>query len=218
MASSEIAKRRAAAKRESSEHYAAKRAELIAAAARVFKEKGFRAASIDDIAKIARADRASVYYYVSGKSELFHEVVRGALEANTLMAENISAGEGSPAAKLEAVIQALMTSYGENYPYLFVFVQEDAAKVASGAGGKAILALSRRFEQAVENIIEAGMADGAFRSDIPPRVAAFGVIGMVNWTHRWYTPKGELGADEIGRAFATLASEGLRTRSRRESG
>src|ERR1700759_917305 len=53
MASSGIAKRRAAAKAEGSSHYTARRLEIIRTAAEVFKTKGLAATSVDDIAKAA---------------------------------------------------------------------------------------------------------------------------------------------------------------------
>src|SRR5947208_1820811 len=156
MATSNIAKRRAAAKRDASDHYAARRAAIVAAAAKVFREKGLRGTSIDDIAKVAGTDRASVYYYASSKKELFHEVVFEACKANSLRAEEIRDGEGTPCEKLERVVEELMASYGAN-PYLLVFVQEDASKLDRAGKDKELVALYRRFEDAVVDIIEAGI-------------------------------------------------------------
>ena len=36
------------------------------------------------------------------------------------------------------------------------------------------------------------------------------VLGMFNWTHRWYRPSGPLALEDIGRQFAELALAGLR--------
>jgi len=45
----------------------------------VFRRKGFRAAKLQDIAAEIGLDRASVYYYVSGKEELYKDVVADAV-------------------------------------------------------------------------------------------------------------------------------------------
>jgi AcrR family transcriptional regulator len=62
-----IGRRRAAALAEGGDEYQSKRRELIKAAATVFKQKGYEAATLNDIAELVGADRASLYYYVGGK-------------------------------------------------------------------------------------------------------------------------------------------------------
>ncbi len=89
-----ISRRRAAALAEGGAAYAERRAEIIATAARIFREKGFRGASLADVAESLGTDRASLYYYIGSKEELFHEIVRGAAEANAQQAEAIRDGEG----------------------------------------------------------------------------------------------------------------------------
>lgn len=209
MASSRIAKRRASAKVESSKHYLARRAAVVKAAAVVFREKGFEGASLDEIGAAAGVDRASLYYYVGNKKELFDEVVLEALTNNLKLAERIKAENGGAVEKLDRLIKAWMASYGEFYPYFYIFLQESKF-ASSGEDGIDLLRMSREFDAAVIEIIRAGIEAGEIRGDIPPRVAAYAVMGMVNWTHRWFNPDGPIGAEEVGRAFAGVALDGLR--------
>ena len=90
----EIAQRRALAREAGDTDYQQRRAELVAAAARVFRRKGFRAAKLQDIAAEVGIDRASVYYYVSGKDELFQDVVLEAVRDNVAMAERLAGADG----------------------------------------------------------------------------------------------------------------------------
>lgn len=212
MASSGIGKRRQAAKSEGGTHYRKRRQELIQAAARTFRAKGLSATSLDDVAKEAGVDRATLYYYVGNKSELFEEVVLGAVVANVEMAEKIRDGDELPTAKLERLISEVLASYAEYYPHLYVFLQEDAETLGVGKrkDGVEIAELQRRFDRAIVEIIEQGVESGAFRSDLPARLAAYGIVGMVNWTHRWFNPDGPVGAREVGKAFASMAIAGLR--------
>ncbi|HET6509972.1 MAG TPA: TetR family transcriptional regulator [Baekduia sp.] len=210
MATSGIAKRRAAAKADGSSHYVARRLEIVKRAAEVFKTKGLAATSVDDIAKAAGVDRASLYYYVGSKKELFEEVVIEAVVANIEMAERIRRSDAAPADKLSQLVEGLMASYAEHHPHLYVFVQEDTAHLrGSGTGDRNIGELQKRFDRALIAIIQEGVDSGAFRADVPPRIAAYGIIGMVNWSHRWFDPDGPVGSDEVGRAFASMAVDGL---------
>ncbi|HET6509966.1 MAG TPA: TetR/AcrR family transcriptional regulator [Baekduia sp.] len=210
--SSGISRRRAAAKAEASAPYRARRRELIAVAADVFRRQGLAGTSIDDVARAAGVDRATLYYYVGSKNELFEEVVVEALVANVELAERIRAADAPPDEKLGELVAAVIRSYADNFPHLFVFAQENAEHLPSIGSGHDIRGLQRRFDRAVIGLIEEGVARGVFRLDVSPRLAAYGIIGMVNWTHRWFHPDGAVGADAVGEAFARVAVEGLRRR------
>ena len=217
MASSGIARRRAAAKAEASDQYLSRRQDLVKAAASVFRAQGLSGTSIDDIAKVAGVDRASLYYYFGGKKELFDAVVLEALVSNIEMAERIRDSSEPPEEKLVSLIKSLMISYEEYSPHLYVYVQEDPSQLASSPAardGVDVLELQRRFDRALVEILQQGMDAGVFRSDVSPRIAAYGIIGMANWSHRWFHPDGPVSAGEIGQAFAVLAINGLRVRKK----
>lgn len=208
-----IGRRRAAALAEGSTAYTERRAEIMRTAARIFREKGYNATSVADIAEVLGTDRASLYYYVGSKQELFHEIVRDAAEANATRSEAIRDGADPAPDKIAALITALMASYAEHYPYLFVYIQEDLSKVADGRTrwARQMHAINKRFDDAVVEIVQSGLDTGTLRSDASARTIANGIIGMLNWTHRWYHRGGSgPGADEIGRAFADMVLNGLR--------
>jgi AcrR family transcriptional regulator len=209
---SDIARRRAAALAEGGRSYQRKRAALLNAAAKVFRQKGYRGATLNDIAGELGTERGSLYYYVSGKDELFHEIVKMASAANVARLNEIRHGAGSPADKLRAAIVALMSSYEAHYPYLYVYVQEDISQLAGGDTrfAEEMLSIDRQYTQAFTRVVQEGLDDGSLRSAAPAPVAANGIIGMVNWTHRWYHREGSLSAAEIGEAFAAMVLDGLR--------
>jgi AcrR family transcriptional regulator len=212
-----IGKRRAAARDERSVAYVQRRQEIVRAAARVFKSNGLQGASLGDIAVAAGADRASLYYYVGSKEELFHEVVREAVERNLAAGEQILAGDGNAPEKLRCLIVSLMRSYAEYFPVLYVFIQEDLSHVPESQSGWAndMRRVNRRYEQILIDIIEQGMREGSMRSFAPARELAYGILGMVGWTHRWFNPStSSVPAAELGRIFADTILGGLGARGR----
>ena len=122
--------RRKNARRTGDPDYQRKRTAIVAAAAAAFKELGFAASSVDDIARRAGLDRTSIYYYYPGKKELFHEMVAGAMAGNVLMAEQIAESAAAAEVKLRNLIAGLFESYEKHYPYLFIYVQEDSTPPA----------------------------------------------------------------------------------------
>src|SRR3984893_10012962 len=113
-----LSTRRSNARSAGSEEYEKKRKSIISAAASIFREKGYAAANGDDIAKRAKMDRASLYYYYAGKQEIFRDMVGEAVTDNVLMAEQIAASADSAPNKLRRLIEGLFSSYAHHYPYL----------------------------------------------------------------------------------------------------
>lgn len=206
-----ISRRRAAALSDGGAEYAAKRNELIRVAANLFRERGYGSTSLNDIARVAGLDRATVYYYVGSKEELFREAVQGLLDDNVAQAEGLVRAKLSPPEKLEKIIELLVLGYDRNYPYAYVYIQQDMQNVADARTpwAKEMALQTHRFEKAVMSVLQEGVKSGAFRSDVPVDLMANAVFGVVNWTHRWYKPGGKHTPQAVAEAFRKLVLNGL---------
>ena len=212
-----LSKRRRSAQVEGGATYQAKRNELLQIAGDVFKEKGFEAATLNDIAARFGTDRAAIYYYFAGKDEIFQEVFQATakkiLDENLAEAIRISALEISSLEKIRLLIDLQITSYEANYPYVYVYIQEDMGKVAfqSTPWAKEMVRKTRRFEGIVTDIIAAGIKNGEMRSDLSIPLVARTLFGMVNWTHRWFKPGDrKYTARQTVDTFAAIFFDGLR--------
>jgi AcrR family transcriptional regulator len=213
MAKSEIGRRRTAALREGGEGYAQKRKDIIAAGARVFRERGYEAASLRDVAEVMGTDRASLYYYVASKNELFQLVTRNAIEEVVNAAEAVRDEQSDAVTRLRKLIVTTLKKYDDHYPYMFVFIQEDMTRTDTASQdevwARTIIELSHRFEVALLGIIDDGLTEGVFAIG-HRHIAMNYVIGAVNWTHRWYHSGGQLSGEQLGVEMADLILGGLR--------
>ncbi len=212
---SNIGRRRAAARTDGSPAYRERRTEIARAAALVFKQRGFRGTTLSHIAQALDTDRASLYYYVSSKEEIFQEIVGDAMRINLATAVEIRDGPGTAAQRLRALIQGLMESYAEFYPVLYVLIQENLNHVAPERSGWAaeMRAINREWEDVLTEIVRAGQQEGTLRGGSPPWLIAYGITGMVGWTNRWFHPdQSPVSATEVGEAFATILLDGLGVR------
>lgn len=211
-----IGRRRAAALADAGPAYQARRDEITAAAGRLFLERGYRATSFKDIGEAVGLDRATLYYYFASKQELFQTATATAVRRNTFDAERIAASDASPAEKIEAILDTLLRSYAAtDYPYMFIFLQEDVNRITQASDdpwSRTVRALARRFEDAVTAVFDEGVASGAFATGTPPALLTKALIGMVNWTQRWYRPDGPVPAPELARMFGGLLLDGVRPR------
>ena len=212
---SKIGLRREAARSDGSPAYQGRRTEIARAAALVFKQRGFRGTTLSHVAEALGTDRASLYYYVSGKEELFQEVVADAMRVNLATAQRIREGPGTPAERLRTLLRAIMQSYAEFYPVLYLLIQENLNHVAAERGEWAteMRQINRDWEEALIGIIDDGQAEGTFSDVAPAWLVAYGITGMVGWTNRWFHPdESPVEATEIGEAFATIVLGGLEPR------
>ena len=207
-----IGQRRAQARGQQNAVYADRRSEILAAAAKLFKSQGFRGTSLIHIAEQVGTDRASLYYYFSSKEELFDVLVTDVVKENLATAEGIRDSAGPAPEKLRKLIVSLMESYAEHYPFLYVYLQENMAHVAPKrqAWARQMRQINRRYESAITDIIRMGIDEGSIKAAGEPWVLAYGVMGMVSWTHRWFNPNtSEVDARAIGESYAEVILAGL---------
>lgn len=205
--------RRRAALLDGSAEYLDRRAEIIASAATLFKNRGYDGTSFNDIASFCEMERAALYYYFGSKEEIFREACKGTFDRNLADIETITSIPSlGPAQKLEMVMERLMIYFEESYPYPYIYLQERAASLGTDDDpwAKEMIASTRRVEAAYKALLEEGIQRGELRNDIHVALAANAIFGMLNWTHQWYAPGGKFKAQEISIAFRKIFFEGMR--------
>jgi AcrR family transcriptional regulator len=206
-----MGQRREANADSSSAFYQERRQAIVDAAARAFQERGYEATSIGVIAKKLKTDRASIYYYFGSKQELFREIVREVAQTAVKAAEAIAAKDASAEEKLREAFQSVLETYSSSYPYMHVFLQENFPVVGESSDHWDAEAREwgRRYYRAIRKIIQQGVDEGDFHLTLPVGVTTMGVLGTVNWAHRWYKPGGSLSPHAIGDGFAQMLLSGL---------
>lgn len=193
--------------------YLKRRGEIAKAATKVFNELGFRGTSMGAVAKAMGISRATLYYYVSSKEELFDELVREAIKLNVTNAEKIQASNLPAVEKLRKMIIDLMCSCETNFPLFYIFIRDDLEDVNAGRThwSRDVGELSRRYESILMSITQDGINNGTLKAGSSARVITYGILGMICWTSRWFDPKkSKENALEIGTAFAEMVLLGIK--------
>lgn len=94
-------------------------------------------------------------------------------------------------------------------PELFIFMRENLDQVVSGAEATDIKENAGRWGRLLAQVITEGAKAGEFRDDIDPTVAVMGIVGMFNWTYRWYDPQGPRSLVDIGEDFIEMSLSAL---------
>lgn len=185
------------------------RADIIAAATRVFSERGYHAASMSEIAEIVGMRKPSLYHHVRKKEDLLfaiHEQMIDELIDETM---TVLSSSESPSEKVRGVLRVAMSFVARHRDGVTVFLQERSA--VSGERWNELVVKRDFYEQMVSRIIAEGTSSERF-VDVPPELAAKAVLAMANWGYTWFQPGGALTAEQVADAFASIALKGLETR------
>jgi AcrR family transcriptional regulator len=171
----------------------ARPAEILAAALECFRERGFTATRLEDVAARAGVTKGTIYLYYSSKEDLFKAVIRGELTPNIERLEAILQQPGPTAALLEqllttfeavvaspvSVIPKLIIAEAGNFPDLARFYLENVV---------------HRGMSLIAAILLRGIERGEFRAiDVDHAIPC--VIGPMLLTALW---KHSLGLYEEG--------------------
>jgi TetR/AcrR family transcriptional regulator, cholesterol catabolism regulator len=188
----------------------AKRARILESAVRSFAAKGFYGTSMDDIAEELLLTRGSLYYYFRDKEEILALCHETALEAMLDVTERVRASALPPDQALRRIIVEHARVMVDKFHGTALALQFDALDARRRA---AVVGVRDAYEHSLRDVIAEGVEQRVFRS-VDPKLAAFAILGAMNWMARWYRAGGGASADEIGEEFAGIFLEGLRAPAR----
>ncbi|MBI3983659.1 MAG: TetR/AcrR family transcriptional regulator [Gemmatimonadetes bacterium] len=188
-----------------------RRAEILEAALRAFRDQGYHATTLDDIAARVGVRKTALYHYFPDKEAILYACHRESLLEVGRLIEEARRGYGTAAEQLAHVIREhvrLMTDTLQGSPFAF-----DVGALSPGHERR-VIAARDAYERQLRAIIEEGVRRGEFAA-VSPKVAVFAILGAINWIARWYRPEGPVGGAELGRQFAEHLVGGLTCRRAR---
>ena len=186
------------------------RSKILEAAAQIFSEKGYHAASMQDIAGAVNLQKASLYHHVSGKQEILVALLDQALDILIERISSVVALPNPPEEKLNLAIQVYLQSLFDQRELASVLLFEhrsldDDLKIRH-------LPRRDRFEGLWRGLIIEGVSEGVFDVDDTAQ-AARALLGVMNWTITWYREDGPLNGHEIANQYSDLFLKGLLRRN-----
>jgi AcrR family transcriptional regulator len=181
--------------------------ELIAAAITVFYEKGYAAASLQDVADIVGVLKGSLYHYISSKEELLARIcVESHAQASTIMTDALDSAD-DPLDQLRSYLQRIALWYLNNVERVSIYFNE--GKWLTGERRNEVRAQGREFHSFVRSLIDKARSGDRVRADVDPRIAAQLIIGSLNSVSTWYRPDGLYSPEEIATAFTEMSLASL---------
>jgi len=185
------------------------RADIIAAATRVFSERGYHAASMTEIAEEVGMRKPSLYHHVRKKEDLLFAIHEQLIDELTEQTTSVLESSQTAEQRVRQVLRVSMSFVARHRDGVTVFLQERRA--VSGERWSELVVKRDFYERMVSRVISEGIASDTF-IDLPPEIVARAILAMANWGYTWFDPGGELTADAVSDVFANIALKGLLTR------
>lgn len=194
-----------------------RRRQIIVAAKRVFSEKGFNKATMEDIAKEAELSPGTLYLYFKNKEELYASLSLRILQYLNIRVDHVNKEDGlDPLGKLDALIEAMYDVY-EFDPMtiinMFHLQSSDTLNNLSPPLLSQIKDLSSKSLSGISRIFQCGIDQGVFIDDHPVAMADI-FWSMFSGVILWEASKSIIDTDKnylrptLEKAFA-LFSRGI---------
>lgn len=174
--------------------------EILAAAVAVFAENGYRATSMNDLARAAGLSKPGLYHYVASKEQLLVLLYQTEMEQHLVEERAVIESSTSATESLRRILAQRATYSCRQQRLQRIFTEEEAEVPAELMG--VIRKQRREREDFLVNVVEDGVAAGEFRLTATPRIAVRAMVGAVNFCYKWFDPSGPKDADQIGSEMA----------------
>src|SRR5262245_35220487 len=190
--------------------YDARRLDILSAASKAFRERGFAATGMRKIADVAGLSSGNLYHYFKGKQELLYFCQDHSLEKMLAALRHTRVSNETAAAKLRIVIEAHVRCILDEIEGSVAHLEVDGLPSTLR---RRLLAKRDRYERGIRSLVASGIEAGEFVA-CDPKLATLVILGALNWTARWFRPEGDQSAREIAEAFADYLIRGLEKRKR----
>ena len=185
------------------ERYDARRAEVVAAAARLFAERGFHATSMADLVEATGLTAGGLYHYIGSKDALLVAICDELMEPLLERARAAVADEGALAQEvLRRLVRESTADVEANRDHMLVFNQQRHV-LERGARWRAVRHQRKAFEALLADVFARGARDGSL-AFADPDLAQRALLGMVNHTAQWFRPGGRLSAEQVADGYVDL--------------
>lgn len=180
------------------------RGRLLAAAAHLFRTKGFERTTVRDLAQAVGIQSGSIFHHFKSKEEILRCVMEEVIHFNTDRMKAALMQAQSPRDKLLALIRSELVSInGETGEAMAVLIYE--WRSLSEESQRFILTLREHYEQLWLTVLNEAKAAGLIPAHVDTFILRRFLTGALSWSNYWYKPNGPLTIDQLAEQALSLA-------------
>ncbi|MBL8143153.1 MAG: TetR family transcriptional regulator [Acidobacteria bacterium] len=185
---------------------------VLDCAARLFRERGFEATTVRDIARTVGMLPGSLHYRYPTKGALLLALMRRGLALDLAAVDAAIAGAVDPVERLRLALRAhlrFLVSRDSTSVVLFEWRSIEPEAHAE------MVRLRDEYDAHWARLIADAHAAGRLGAHVDLKMLRLMIFGAANWVSMWYSPGGPRTSDEIADAFWEYLSAGVLTSAAR---
>jgi TetR/AcrR family transcriptional regulator, cholesterol catabolism regulator len=182
---------------------------IVQTALVLFEKKGYHGVTVDQIVAESGSSKGGFYHNFKSKDELLYHIHDVFISYVLDKAREAYDNCDTPVSRLCAIIQSFTKVFDLYKPHITVFYQEST--YLTGDFNQQINEKRDEYRRLIIQVIQEGQANGDFRTEVPAEISAMAIIGMVNWTYKWFKKEGPLSIEAIATIFNDLLLHSLLT-------
>ncbi len=184
-----------------------KKYEILKAAALLFRNKGYSATTMRDLAKEVGVEAASLYNHIKSKQEILSILLLNIADEFTNGITEVEQEDISPLEKIKKLI-ALHISITVEYTNSISLVTQEWRHL-EGDTYQEFNNKRKDYEIRFKNILESGILSGEIK-DVNPDIAMFSILSTMRWLYAWYSKKDDFTIEELEQQFCGVLIDGLK--------
>jgi TetR/AcrR family transcriptional regulator, cholesterol catabolism regulator len=182
--------------------------QVIRKAAELFKDKGYAAASMRDLAQLLGIEAASLYSHIKSKEEILRSLCFDMATEFRKSLEEVEKQSVPASEKLRNGIVGHIQVMAKDLTASAVFMNEH--RHLSQPYLRDFLLLRINYINRFKSILEEGVRNGEFKDTIDKKLAVMTLFSSLNWMPMWYDPSSAIDPTQLGAQLADMLVNGLR--------
>ncbi|WP_232678810.1 TetR/AcrR family transcriptional regulator [Nocardioides sp. R-C-SC26] len=187
---------------------ASRRQELLAIAAGLFAEKGFRNTTVRDIAEAAGILSGSLYHHFDSKESMVDEVLRTFQDELFGKYDEILLSDDDARTKLERAVEVSFEAI-DRHPHEVAIFQAEAGYLGGFERFGYLAERNRQSREVWITLLDDGVRSGALRADLDIELTYRFIRDTVWVAVAWYRPGGKRSHDEVSRQYLRILLDGI---------
>ncbi|GER58024.1 TetR/AcrR family transcriptional regulator [Patiriisocius marinus] len=180
--------------------------EIIQIASRLFKERGYSAVSMRDIAQALDIKAASLYNHISGKQEILATLIIEVGEEFTSQMSQVMTASLNPIEKIEKVIE-MHIDVTVNFPDNIATLNNDWMHL-EGIALNRVVKMREDYEENFRKIIKLGISEGNIKSQ-HPEVILFSILSTLRTLYLWNEKRGKMDVNVLKKDMVSVLINGI---------
>lgn len=182
-----------------------KQQEIRKAAARLFRDKGYSATSMRDLAQAVDLKAPSIYNHFNSKEEILRQICFDNADRFTRAMTAVENMAASSAEKLRALIRIHILIATEDETSVIAF--NDEWRHLDEPHLSEFTAIRRDYERRFRAIIEDGIQTGDLKP-LDPNIVTHTIFSSMRWLYDWYLPGKKITTEDLERDITALLMGG----------